>query len=639
MFALENTGLTYHKMKNLITLLKNAGIIHMEKGYMVFSVERVPDRFKELLSNEKYKKAIKEGDGETSYRLYRDFIRKNHIKPKYTILDSKMSEIYFKNPEEWGFLDNISAQEVISLHVEKNLLKNKTDYKLYKEQFKKEGGYHKHIKKDYESKKLVKNKKESLTPLLSELENTDKYIIEEINNHNKNFGININVFRAFGENDYLYGRFYSDFTSLPKKLRKIVTDKLNLEEIDAHQFNLSMIYLLKTGELPKYDFYSDWVYKIFNIPIDHKDHNAYRTMFKGLALMLFGSKDKKTGRMALRYYLHNKVGLLLPKNKENSLHISSKKRIFKSFLKNNNFPLDTQYTPVEEEKIINVIKKSELGNFLFMDINPFCQNMESKVLEKMIRRLQHQNTPILTVHDCFYTNKKNKEKNTILLNNYMFVELENLKTEYINLLEKKDKKELTIEENEKIKKINKLDIRIRKLLSKKVEYTQEDFLKGNGSNLKRNFNSISLKKVFSKKIKRLKNVFKKSNNNKNYLKEYKEQRFFVDIFEEVINNIERDVSNIKEVYMLKEILKTYILGVMIEGVNKDNNKDKEYYEEKKGIRKGERRVRIKNREGVYSSIREERGQVENDINGIFKDIVVIDNLPPPDDKLDLFSVG
>jgi len=218
------------------------------------------------------------------------------------------------------------------------------------------------------------------------------------------------------------GRYYNSFQFVPSYLRKQLLDFLEWEEIDFKSFNPSICYILE-----KISYNEDLYEKILKeLPIKRQDYFIYRPIIKKLFLCVFGSKSKKQAIKSIQLQLLFTYGLFLSKRYEKqylnlkNLKLSPffnyveeekiKKQLstFKSFLKKKNLEKPEEIIFFTPEIIIEAIEKAHtpIKKYFYNQFSLTLQNLESKIITKLMLQQIYHNLLPLSIHDCIIVPKK-----------------------------------------------------------------------------------------------------------------------------------------------------------------------------------------------------------------------------------------
>ena len=205
-------------------------------------------------------------------------------------------------------------------------------------------------------------------------------ILWEINSSFKNY-TEFQYHRVFGKTINEYGRFYNQIQYLPSELRKAIFTKGGYVELDFKTFNISSLYYLHTGH--NYlgsDIYMDILKAIPSLKgINDEKLENYRKIIKPIVNTIFGVSSRLEAI--------------------NSIHQTLlRKRI------------------CSEEEILTAFETVayEIKEFFYTMKIEWCQNIESKIIEKLMLEMVKDGLLPFSVHDCIYVKFPVQNKYDIL---------------------------------------------------------------------------------------------------------------------------------------------------------------------------------------------------------------------------------
>jgi len=227
--------------------------------------------------------------------------------------------------------------------------------------------------------------------------------------------------RVFGKDENELGRLYNLFQRFPKKLRNEILNKYDLTELDFDGFNTNLLFLLKTGKkfiskrvenkygrLPysiRKDIYNSVLTsqpKIADLVYSNSKYlKPYRNIMKKCISSAFGT-DSKSKTIGAIDGLLNEAGLnyYLVENYPNL----SKSLWTKYLIKNK---LDRAFV---FRNILNRLEEEcvDINEYLYTPTHFFSQNIESRIMEKLLLASISKKEIPLGIHDCIIVSQNNK---------------------------------------------------------------------------------------------------------------------------------------------------------------------------------------------------------------------------------------
>lgn len=300
---------------------------------------------------------------------------------------------------------------------------------------------------------ILRHKDKTSKEIIQELPASDSTIniTNHINSYFKTHKELFTIQRIFGSDETQFGRYYSNFHNVPKKIRHKFYEENNLVEIDFKSFNPQLLYLLSTGKKYKgKDIYTD-VLQSANLPIE------YRPLVKIALNSMISCKDEKQAISSIRREL-SLAGCYDISNREKPILFSKSKRILnkidsvenekilkksdktkkkyklKNRIRSYNFlferfcadletrPIHFLFTP---EYLINHIKRthSSISQYFFRSKSNLTQNLESNIITNCLLTQIYFNQLPLSIHDSIIVKKEYKQLFEYFMEYYLFKEV------------------------------------------------------------------------------------------------------------------------------------------------------------------------------------------------------------------------
>ena len=222
--------------------------------------------------------------------------------------------------------------------------------------------------------------------------------------------------RIFGSSVNKGGRIFNIFQTIPKDLRKKIYEQEGWEEIDFPSFNPSLLYYIALGPISGKKIGAD-IYDSFlqacNLPSD------YRPIAKKIMLMVIGTKSRSLAEKAVTQFLSQEVGLYTSYYGVDTEHDAWDNAVNfdMSQLRYDQYKLDSGINPklipfkMNTKFLLDTLERvhEPIKHFFYCDIHYLVQNLESKIILKIIQEMMRLDILPITIHDCVIVPKRHAE--------------------------------------------------------------------------------------------------------------------------------------------------------------------------------------------------------------------------------------
>ncbi len=212
--------------------------------------------------------------------------------------------------------------------------------------------------------------------------------------------------RIFNENTDGGGRVRSQFHSIPKGLRKMILKEQGWCEVDFSEFNPQLQYVMATGVYYIGDGY-DAILKACDLPWQ------YRPLAKKVILMVIGTDNREKARKAIQSYLAREVGLYnnvkMPPYKVEAVGGDFVQEVglyaylrYCDFLSENGLPENLPMYQINPDYLLDILEEvhQPISQFFYSNIHTVAQNLESKIILRIIHKMMSMDILPITIHDC-----------------------------------------------------------------------------------------------------------------------------------------------------------------------------------------------------------------------------------------------
>lgn len=225
--------------------------------------------------------------------------------------------------------------------------------------------------------------------------------------------------RSFRDSTLFIGRLNGAFTFIPRKIRNILLNRLDLVEIDIKNCATNILHTMTTGDFHAYDFYEKYATVVsHNIQsslsckrssIFHSAenilHQSWRQVFKGIVTRSIGAVNEEQGIKAIKGFLQE-IGLYHQESDEEyATRVNLNK--WKKF-RTSNRDYDAPMYVIPFTSLIESLKlltSKSFKDLLFNNISYVTMNVESNALVRVLTEMIEDNQLPLACHDAVFVNK------------------------------------------------------------------------------------------------------------------------------------------------------------------------------------------------------------------------------------------
>ncbi len=231
--------------------------------------------------------------------------------------------------------------------------------------------------------------------------------IKEINSYfNQKGHPELSYYRVFNDDTAGGGRLVTQFHSIPKGLRKKILEEQGWCEVDFSEFNPQLLYVIATGGYYAGDVY-DAILEACDLPLQ------YRPIAKKVILMVIGTDNREKARKAIQSYLVKEVGLFnnvkMPPYKVEVVGGDLVQEVglyaylrYCNFLNDNGLPENLPMYQINPDYLLDILEEvhQPISQFFYSNIHTVAQNLESKIMLRIIHRMISMDILPITIHDC-----------------------------------------------------------------------------------------------------------------------------------------------------------------------------------------------------------------------------------------------
>jgi len=222
--------------------------------------------------------------------------------------------------------------------------------------------------------------------------------------------------RIFGKTQNDFGRLYSTFSNLPKKMRQVLIDDYDLEELDYSNFNLNLFFLIETGKKYNGDIYTAMLKSLDERFFDKYPNQIalYRKIFKTIMLLYIGS-DEKTIQKAVTYFLVNKG--IYKKVYDDEKKDKFFQRKFIKFAESVGYKENSSLYPIRKKYSFKQVHKAvmeicePIRYWIMNSKTNVAQNLESKCIIDVAKKIIEKGGSLpLLIHDAALVKKDDSDR-------------------------------------------------------------------------------------------------------------------------------------------------------------------------------------------------------------------------------------